>query len=122
MAQTFTVIFTDKGGPYTLHTLGKIVFPVSHRGNGIAELYVGTSEQEVINKIVAGRGRVAVHVYDNAISKARSITHFLLSKKYLTAPPLTPISLPLGGFKEKYDKFFENRKREGQISFKLYGG
>jgi hypothetical protein len=117
MAEKFKVIYTDKGGPYTLHTLDKMVIPVSHRGQGVATMYVGTTEQEVINKIVTSRGKVAVHIYMTAIDKARYIYEFLNVKA------LAERTLPTSKAIKALDSYFSEEVplREGQCSVKVYG-
>jgi hypothetical protein len=56
-----TVIYTNYGGPYTLHAFGKLLIPISHSSGAVPELFIGNTEQEVITKIQASKPRIAVH-------------------------------------------------------------
>jgi hypothetical protein len=107
MAQKFIVVFTDRGGPYTLHQLGSLLLPISHSGSGVSDKFVAHSEESVVHKIVMTRtGRVVVHIFDSPHARAKAIAEFLLEKH---------AGSTLNSF------FNENVKMVGLVKVKLYG-
>jgi lipoate-protein ligase B len=83
-----TVVYMDRGGPYTFHVFGGIILPITHCGSGVSALYVGNSEEECITKMLATKlvgmnthNRVAVYKYDSYSIKAHEIAKFIQLKE-----------------------------------------
>lgn len=121
MAERFTVIYTEHGGPYSIHQLGALMFPISHRGSGIPDKLAGHSEKDVINKIISIRKqRVAVHVYKTAVDKAIYIADFLRAKELLEHHSK---GTPPGGAVLRYEKYFKEDAHLWAVlaGIKVYG-